>query len=160
MTKIMLSRVQMADMGLLRWVHSVTFRDKSAQLWNWYRPESPATSRNREISATLVRPCAQNIPRGIGEERPSGSTHGQGAHRSSKARVEWLHLRPCLVPSYCGASRTIWDSCWPWRISRPPTVHATLLRGKADMKMNAFHRHKHFSDFMQKLDLRQISCWP
>jgi len=26
-------------------------------------------------------------------------------------QVEWLHLRPCLVPSCCGASRTI-RNCW------------------------------------------------
>ena len=45
--------------------------------------------------------------------------------------VEWLHLRSCLVPSWCGASRTIWDFCWPWGISGPlrAAVWATITRG-------------------------------
>ena len=25
-----------------------------------------------------------------------------------------VHLQPCLVPSWCGASRTICDCCWSW----------------------------------------------
>jgi len=33
--------------------------------------------------------------------------------------LEWLHLQPCLVPSWCGASRTVWDFSWPWGISIP-----------------------------------------
>jgi len=28
----------------------------------------------------------------------------------------WLHLRPCLVPSWCGANRSIRDCYWPWLI--------------------------------------------
>jgi len=28
--------------------------------------------------------------------------------------MSWLHLGPCLVPSWCGASRTMWDCYWPW----------------------------------------------
>ena len=34
---------------------------------------------------------------------------GKRPRRSPKDQVEWLHLRPCLVPSWYGASRTIWD---------------------------------------------------
>jgi len=59
------------------------------------------------------------------------------AQRSSKAEVEWLHLRPCLVSSWCGTSRSIWHCCWPWRIPSPrAAVPATLPRGEAGMKMN------------------------
>ena len=36
----------------------------------------------------------------------------------------WLHLRPCLVPSWCGATRGIWDYCWSWSISGPPRAAA------------------------------------
>jgi len=45
-------------------------------------------------------------------------------------QVEWLHLRTCLVPSWCGASRTISDCCWSWGISR----HLGLLRPSAEKK--------------------------
>jgi len=31
-----------------------------------------------------------------------------------KGQVECLHLWPCLVPSWCGASKTNWNCCWPW----------------------------------------------
>jgi len=45
--------------------------------------------------------------------------------------VAWLYLQPCLVPSWCGTSRTIWY-CWkPWGI--------TSLRA-ADPAI--FHREK------------------
>jgi len=51
---------------------------------------------------------------------------------------EVLHLRPCLVSSWCGASRTV-RNCWkPWSTSSPPrsAAPATLLREKADVKVN------------------------
>jgi len=46
-------------------------------------------------------------------------------------------LRPCFVPSWCRASRTVWDFCWPWRMSSPPmsTGPATFPEG-ADRRMN------------------------
>ena len=57
---------------------------------------------------------------------------------SSKDQVEWLHLWPCLVKSWCGASTTTWDCCWSWGTSSPPTaaVPATLEKGKGDTKMS------------------------
>jgi len=56
---------------------------------------------------------------------------------SSTDQVEWLHLRPCLVSSWCGASRIIWNCCQPWGISSPPRAAAptTFHRGKAGLKM-------------------------
>jgi len=56
---------------------------------------------------------------------------------SSKDQLDWLHLRPCLVPCWCGASRTIWNCfcCWSWCISSPPRAAAAAIlpRGKAGM---------------------------
>jgi len=39
----------------------------------------------------------------------TGYTQGTAAQGSSKHQVEWLHLRPYLVPSWCGINRTIRD---------------------------------------------------
>jgi len=62
----------------------------------------------------------RGLPLGnIGEASLVGYTHGKAAQRSSKVQVAWLHL-PCLIPSCCGASRFIWDCCWPWVISSLP----------------------------------------
>ena len=41
------------------------------------------------------------------------------ALRSSNKFVERLHLQTCLVTSWCGAGRTIWNCCWPWGIASP-----------------------------------------
>jgi len=48
-----------------------------------------------------------------------GYTHRKAAKSSPMDQVEWLHLRTCAVPSWCGASRTIWDCCWQWGNSTP-----------------------------------------
>jgi len=66
----------------------------------------------------LVWPYVQNVPGKNGEISPSPTvyTHRKSAKRSSKDQVKWLNLRSCLVPSRCGASRTIWDCCWSWGI--------------------------------------------
>ena len=47
-----------------------------------------------------------------------------------------------LVPSRCGASRTIWDCSWPWSISSPPmaAAPATLPKGKPGTWMNEWAR--------------------
>ena len=45
----------------------------------------------------------KNVPRKIDEASLVGYTHGKAASNSSKNQVEWLHLRPCLVLSWCGA---------------------------------------------------------
>ena len=44
---------------------------QSAQLWIMQSPEFQTTSPNREIPATLVQPCVQNVPRKTGEASPA-----------------------------------------------------------------------------------------
>jgi len=51
----------------------------------------------------------QNVPGKIGEASLSCYTHGKVAQRSTNGQAAWLHHRSCLVPSWCGASRTTWD---------------------------------------------------
>ena len=69
---------------------------------------------------------------------PAGYTHRKATHSPTKDQVEWLHLRPCLVPSWCGTSRTTWDCCWSWGISslHKTAAPATRPREKVGRKMN------------------------
>ena len=85
---------------------------QSAQLWNLKSPECRTTCPNWEITARLGRPCILNSQRKNGETSPAGLTHGKAAQWSSKAKVEWLHLRPCLVLPWCRDSRATWSCCW------------------------------------------------
>ena len=64
------------------------------------------------------------------------------AQKSSKARVKWLPLWPCLVPSWCGASRTIWNFCWPWGISSLPTAVTSAIsleKKRHENEWNEYH---------------------
>ena len=85
-------------------------------------------------AAVLIRPCVQNVPGKNGELSPSGYsllyTHGKAGQSLSKGQVAWLHLRTCLVPSWCGASRTIWGILGPPRAASP----VSLPKGKAGTK--------------------------
>ena len=64
-------------------------------------------------------------------------THRTAVQSSFKDQVEWIHLWLFLVPSWCGASRTIWDCCWTWGISSPgAAAPATLEKGKVGTKMS------------------------
>ena len=107
-------------------------------MWNSQSSECRTTSPNREILTRLVRPCVHNAPGKIVEASPAGYIYGKAAKRSPKDQAEWLHPGPCLVPSWCGASRTMRDCCWPRDISSPPraAAHTTLPRRKAGMKLN------------------------
>jgi len=71
-------------------------------------------------------------------------THWKAAQRSSKDQVAWLHIRPCLVPSWCGANRTVWDCCWPWGISFLPRAAAPsiLPKRKAGTEMSEWMNTK------------------
>jgi len=53
-------------------------------------------------------------------------------------RPKKLHLRPFLVPSWRGASRTIWDCCWSWGISGTlgAAGPAIFLKEQSDTKMS------------------------
>jgi len=138
MTERIFSHVQAAEMEFLRKKHDVTLHN-SVQLRNLQSLECWASSPpNREIPATLVRPCVQNAQRKADESSPAGYTHGKATQGSSKDQVEWLHLQPCLGSSRCGKSRIIWNCCWAWGISSPPTTaaSATLPRGTVGVEIN------------------------
>ena len=57
-------------------------------------------------------------------------THWKAGQSLSKDHLAWLHFRPCLVPSWCGASRTTWDCCWSWGILGPHKAAATAKNDK------------------------------
>jgi len=82
---------------------------------------------NREISAVMDRTRDQSVPVTIGEASPAAYTHGKVPQKLSKGHVGWLCLWPCLVPSWRGASRIIWNYCWPWGVSSPPVVAVPAL---------------------------------
>jgi len=44
-----------------------------------------------------------------------------------KDQVEWLYLRPCLVPSWCGANRTTCGCCKPWGVTSLRVAARTTL---------------------------------
>ena len=92
-----------------------------AQVWNLKSPGCQVSSSNREIPGMLIPPCVQNVPGKNDELSPSGySLHPrESGPKFAKDHVTWLHVRPCLVPSWCGASRTIWDCCWSQDIPVP-----------------------------------------
>jgi len=77
---------------------------------------------SEQISDMMVRPRDQNFPGNSSKACPLGYNHGKAAQMSTKDQEAWLHLRPCLIPSWCGARRTIWD-CWkPLVIFNPPRL--------------------------------------
>jgi len=57
----------------------------------------------------------------------------------------WLHFRPCLVPSWCGTSRTIWDRCWSWALQVLPVCcsHDPPQRKRAWKWMNVISGTTH-----------------
>jgi len=91
-----------------------------------------------------------NVPGKNGELSPSGyRLHPrERGPKFVQDQVAWLHLRPCLVPSWCGASRTIWDCCWLWGISGPPraAAPASLPKGKAGTKTNKWMSVKAYNE--------------
>ena len=107
----------------------------------------------------LVRPCIQNAPGKNGELSRFGySLHRRGAAQSlSKDQVEWLHLRPCLVPSWCGSSRTTWDCCWSWGIFGHPGAAAPATLPKGNRARKWVNEHEcvglHWTVLFMKLSL-------
>ena len=142
-TERILSKKQTANDGILAkrrdsvW-HFVT---KSTGLKSVNPGKSSHFSESRNPSYVSWATC----PKCLRKERwisPSGyslhPTHGKAAQNSSMNQVAWLHLRPCLVPSWCRTSKTIWDCCWSWGISSPPiaAVSASVSNGKESTKMS------------------------
>jgi len=92
MTERVLSQVQTADMRFLRRVHGAALHDKvrsceirKAKFYKIRKAKLVATfPPNREISATIVRPCDQNAPAKIGEASSAGYTHGKAVRRPRK----------------------------------------------------------------------------
>ena len=100
---------------------------QSAQLWNSRSPECWTTSLpNREISATLVRPCDQNAPRKLTRQacwlnpRESGPEVDQGPGEMTTFPT-WLS--PVLVWSQQHFPRLL----KPWGILSPPSAVPLLL---------------------------------
>ena len=89
----------------------------------------------QRIPTAMVWPCAQNVPRQVGEASPTGHTH-----RKATQKVAWLYSRSGLAPPWCGSCRTF-RGCWNVEgISRPPMAAAlvTLLRGKVSVEVNEY----------------------
>ena len=107
MTERMLFQAQAAAIGFLRRVHGVTHRDKA-------RSCEIRKTLNAESLLRIVRSQQWwfgHLTRMPKETLASqvllhGYAHGKVAQRSAKDQAVWLHLRFCLVPSWCGASRT------------------------------------------------------
>ena len=67
----------------------------------------------------MVRPCVQNVLGTIGEAAsPVVYSHGKDA----QIQVEWLHFRPWLVRSWCGASRSYLRLLFTIRYCESPRV--------------------------------------
>ena len=126
MTERMLSQVHSAEIGFLRGVHGMKFRNEV---------------HSCEIREDfIVKPLFLRIERSqshwFGHVSGISFKEGRGkfcwvhllesAHSSSKEQVAWLHLRPCLVPSWCWANRTTWGCCWAWDVSSPSRAAASL----------------------------------
>jgi len=121
-TERILSKEQTAEMGFLRIVLGVTLRDTKSTCLKSVKPGMPShffEARDpRYVSSAMC-------PERAGKDWRSKTfglviTRGKIVQKSSKHQVAWLHLRPCLVSSWCGASRSIFDCYWSWGISGLP----------------------------------------
>jgi len=72
------------------------------------------------MSVTMVRRSDQNVPEQKGEASPGDISKGKRLRGQPTTRWGWLHLRPYLVASWCGANGTIRSFWKPWGILRPP----------------------------------------
>ena len=119
-------------MRFLRKVHDVTLHAKSAAV-KFIKPwMSSHFFESRDPSydgSTTWLECPKK------DRRSESCSQRKATRRSSKDRVVWRRLRPCLVPSWCRANKTSSD-CWKsWGISSPGfAVPVILVRGKAGMK--------------------------
>jgi len=86
------------------------------------RVPSPSGELSYDCSATWPE-----CPGKIGKASPTGLTQVRAAQRSPKNQVAWLHLRLCLVQSWCGTSKTIFN-CWNlWSITINPGADAPAI---------------------------------
>ena len=109
MTERALSQVVTAEMGFLRRVHGVTLRDKvrSCEIRKAFSVEPLL-----QIERSQLRWC--NHVSIMSQERFARQVYWPNPRESGPEvdqgdQVLWIHLRPWLVPSCCGARKTIWD---------------------------------------------------
>ena len=92
--------------GLLRlWSSRCDTSRQNAQLWLCKALNCNHFSSESRDPSYPIRPSLQNVQEKFAS--PVGYTHGKVAKSSPKDQVERLYLWPCLVPSWCGASRAI-----------------------------------------------------
>ena len=139
-TKI-LPKEYTAEMGYLRRVLGVTLHDKSTGL-KFVKPRmsshfSFSKSRDPSYVSSAMYPKCPRKEWQIKSFRLQPTPTGSGP-KLFKDHVAWLHLQHCLVPSWCGATRTISNCCGSWGISCPPNAAApaTLPKGKPGTKMS------------------------
>ena len=86
----------------------------------------------------LVRPCAQNVPRKIGQVSPSGySLHPRESGPEVVQGPGGMTTYPSLHGPVLVWSQH-WDGCWSWGSSRPPknAGPGTLPRRKPGTALN------------------------
>jgi len=123
---------------------------KCKKLGNSQSSECRATSPNGEISATLVRPCDQNVPARLLRKVLLATVHPRECGPEVDQRPGGVVTSPAwLGTSWCGANLAIWI-CWkssPLRAAAP----VTLPRGKAGMEMNE-------ENILQPIKFRRWMC--
>jgi len=118
-TEKVLSKAQAVEIGFFRWVHGVHFATTWATVKfvnPWMLAHFSESKHLNYIDLAMCPECSKKIQ----AASSSGYTRGKAAQKSSQDQVVWLHLRPGLFQFQCGASKTIWDCGWPWRITSLP----------------------------------------
>ena len=116
-----LPQVKAVGMGFLRIFHGMPFRDN---LRSWEICESLHVEPLLQIERSRLR-WFDHLTRMLQERLTRRDLLSTPTAKRPRGRPRtrchpWPHIRPCLVPSRCGASKTIKD-CWkPWGTSNPP----------------------------------------
>jgi len=93
-------------------------QERKNRCFEWYKKLVYAGPKSARNILTNLSPNPARL------EKPGPTYNSAPTGNQPKNQVAWLHLRPCFVPSCCGASRTIWY-CWKlWGISNPPRATA------------------------------------
>ena len=124
--------VQAGEMGFWRRVHGVRIFHKicSCEIRETLN-EQVILIRERDIQLGWLIHAWPACSRKDWRGESSGYRHGKAPQRSSKDKVRRLHLRPGLIPSCYGASRTA-KSCWKRQVLRllrqRPHVRKTIVK--------------------------------
>ena len=134
-TERVLYQVQAAVMGSLRRVQEVSL---------CYKVHNCEVRKTQNIEPILqiersqlrwVGHATKILQVGLARQVRYSYTYDKAVQWPTKDQMVWFHLRPCLVPSWNGASGTN-SGCWKlWVISSPARAvdPATLPRGKASV---------------------------